>query len=118
MQPTQTIALWARRGTAVHPRLHRASGYAWISMMIASALSSVLIHDYALPNFSGYAPIHLLVPVTLVGLGFAFWAVVKQKYIVHRKTMQTLYWLACVVPGACTLLPDHLLGKKFLDALG
>jgi uncharacterized membrane protein len=91
--------------------MHRAAGYVWISMMLASALSAVFIRDYALPNLAGYTLIHLLIPVTLVGLGLAFWAVLKQKYIAHRKAMQTLYWMACVVPGVFTLLPSRLLGK-------
>jgi uncharacterized membrane protein len=105
------IALWARLGSTLHPRVHRASGYAWISMMLASALSAVFIRDYALPNLAGYTPIHLLVSVTLVGLGLAFWAVLKQKYVAHRKAMQSLYWMAFVVPGAFTLMPSRILGK-------
>jgi uncharacterized membrane protein len=105
------IALWARLGRKIHPRVHRASGYAWISAMLASAVSAVFIRDYAMPNLAGYTPIHILIPVTLVGLALAFWAVLKQKYAAHRKAMQTLYWMACVVPGAFTLLPNRLLGK-------
>jgi uncharacterized membrane protein len=105
------IALWARLGRTLHPRMHRAAGYVWISMMLTSALSAVFIRDYALPNLAGYTLIHLLIPVTLAGLGLAFWAVLKQKYIAHRKAMQTLYWMACVVPGVFTLLPSRLLGK-------
>jgi uncharacterized membrane protein len=105
------IALWARLGRTLHPRVRRASGYAWISMMLASSLSAVFIRDYALPNLAGYTAIHVLVPVTVVGLGLAFWTVLKQKYIAHRKAMQTLYWMACVVRGAFTLLPSRLLGK-------
>jgi uncharacterized membrane protein len=105
------IALWTRLGRTLHPRMHRAAGYVWISMMLASALSAVFIRDYALPNLAGYTLIHLLIPVTLAGLGLAFWAVLKQKYIAHRKAMQTLYWMACVVPGVFTLLPSRLLGK-------
>lgn len=105
------VALWARLGRTLHPWVHRAAGYAWISMMLASALSAVFIRDYALPNLAGYTPIHLLIPVTLFGLGFAFWAVVGKNYVAHRKAMQSLYWWACVVPGIFTLLPMRLLGK-------
>ena len=110
------IALWARLGRSLHPRLHRAAGYAWITMMLGSSVSAVFIRDYALPNLAGYTPIHLLIPVTLVGLVLAFRAVLKQKYVAHRKAMQSLYWLACVVPGVFTLLPSRLLGKLLLGA--
>jgi uncharacterized membrane protein len=29
----------------------------------------------------------------------------------HRKTLQTLYWAACVGAGAFTLLPSRYLGR-------
>lgn len=105
------IALWARLGETPHPRVHRAAGYAWISMMLASALSALFIHDSALPNLAGYTPIHALIPITLAGMAFAFWAIIKQKYTAHHKAMQTLYWMGCVIPGMFTLLPNRLLGR-------
>jgi uncharacterized membrane protein len=29
---TGPVALWARRGAGQHPRLHRAFGYAWVTL--------------------------------------------------------------------------------------
>lgn len=110
------LALWTRLGRAMRPRLHRAAGYTWIAMMLVSAMSSVFIRDYQLPNIDGFTAIHLLIPVTLVGLAGAFWAVVNQRYIVHRKAMQSLYWMACVLPGIFTLLPSRILGKLLWGA--
>ena len=68
------VALWARKGRAQRPRLHRAFGYAWVTLMIVTALSAIFIRDFALPNLAGYTPIHLLVPVTVLGLVGAFYA--------------------------------------------
>ena len=61
------VALWSRLGTT-RPRLHRGMGYAWVTCMAGAAFSSILIRDYGLPNWAGYTPIHLLVPVTFFSL--------------------------------------------------
>ena len=31
------IALWARLGRNQHPRMHRAAGYAWVTLMVITA---------------------------------------------------------------------------------
>ena len=59
------VALWARRAGRSRPRLHRAFGYAWVTLMVAAAVTAVFIRDFSLPNVGGYTPIHLLVPTTL-----------------------------------------------------
>lgn len=105
------IALWARRGATVRPMLHRAFGYAWVTLMLITALSALWIRDFALPNLGGYTPIHLLVPYTLMGIGAAFWYLRQRNIAKHRQTMQQLYVGACLVAGAFTLLPGRLLGQ-------
>ncbi|MDZ4282266.1 MAG: DUF2306 domain-containing protein [Hydrogenophaga sp.] len=111
------IALWARRGHASRqphsqrPRLHRAAGYAWVTLMLITALSAIFIRDFNLPNIAGYTPIHLLVPIVLVSLVLAFWQLFRGNVSGHRKTMVTLYVGACLVAGAFTLLPARFLGQ-------
>ena len=104
------FALWARLGRITRPRLHRALGYAWVTCMIAAALSAVFIRDFGLLNFQGYTPIHLLTPVTLLSLYKAFFYLHQGNIQGHRKTMQSLYLGACIVAGAFTLLPGRYLG--------
>ena len=112
------VALWARKGRAQRPRLHRAFGYAWVTLMIVTALSAIFIRDFALPNIAGYTPIHLLVPVTVLGLVGAFYALAKGNIVRHRQAMVSLYIGACVVAGVFTLLPGRLLGKLLWGQLG
>lgn len=104
------FALWARLGRSTRPRLHRALGYAWVTCMIAAALTGLFIRDYQLPNIAGYTPIHLLIPLTLGSLYQAFRFLAKGNITGHRKTMQWLYFNACIVAGAFTLLPGRYLG--------
>jgi uncharacterized membrane protein len=105
------IALWARKGAVQRPRLHRAFGYAWVTLMLATTVTAVFIRDFRLPNIGGYTPIHLLVPYTLWGLFGALWYVWQRNIAAHRKAMQGLYFGACVVAGAFTLLPGRYLGQ-------
>jgi uncharacterized membrane protein len=109
------VALWARRGHASgqppRTRLHRAAGYAWVTLMLMTALSALFIRDVRLPNLWGYTPIHLLIPVILVTLYRSFRDLATGKTEGHRQRMQWLYFSACVVSGAFTLLPQRYLGQ-------
>lgn len=105
------VVLWARLGKHIRPWLHRALGYAWTTLMLVAAISAIFIRDFNLPNIWGYTPIHVLIPVTLVSLFFAFRALARREFVAHRQTMQYLYISACVVAGAFTLLPSRYLGQ-------
>ncbi|MCJ0762457.1 DUF2306 domain-containing protein [Variovorax terrae] len=105
------VALWARKGAVQRPRLHRAFGYAWVTLMLIAATSAIFIRDHSLPNIAGYTPIHLLVPVTYLGLFGAFWALAHGDIRHHRLAMQSTYVGACLVAGAFTLLPSRYLGQ-------
>lgn len=111
---TGPVALWARQGRAKHPRLHRAFGYAWVTLMLVTAVSALFIRDWTMPNIAGYTPIHILVPVVLFGLFGAFWFLAHGNVNGHRKVMQRLYFGACIVAGGFTLMPDRYLGQLVL----
>lgn len=108
---TGPVALWTRQGGQPRPRLHRAFGYAWVTLMLVTAVSALFIRDYSLPNLAGYTPIHLLVPTTLAALYFAFAKLLRGDIAGHRSTMRRLYYSACVSAGAFTLLPQRFLGQ-------
>lgn len=116
---TGPIALWAREGRQQRPRLHRAFGHAWVTLMIATAISAMFVRGGELPNIAGFSPIHLLVPVVLGLLALSFWFLAKGNIAGHKKTMQRLYIGACLVAGAFTLLPGRMLGTLlWVDWLG
>lgn len=106
--------MWARRRSSQRPRLHRAFGYAWVTLMIVAAATAAFIRDFRLPNIAGYTPIHLLVPITVVSLCMAFRALGRGNIAGHRRWMQRLYVSACVVAGGFTLLPGRYLGDLVL----
>ena len=112
------LALWARRSVQPRPRLHRAFGYAWVTLMLITATSAIFIRDFSLPNIGGYTPIHLLVPVTFLALFGAFWKLARHDIAGHRFTMRHLYFWACLVAGSFTLLPQRYLGQQLWGQLG
>lgn len=105
------FALWARLGRQQHPKLHRAFGYAWVTLMLIAALSAIFIRHSPLALVGGFSLIHLLIPVTLGMVVGAFWFLARGNIAGHRKTMQGLYIGACVIAGGFTLHPDRLLGN-------
>lgn len=112
------VALWARQGSRQHPRLHRAFGYAWVTLMVVTAVSAIFIRDHNLPNIAGFTPIHGLVPVVFASLFGAFYALARGNISVHRSIMRKLYFGACIVAGGFTLLPQRYLGQVVWGQLG
>lgn len=108
---TGPVALWARKGATQRPRLHRAFGYAWVTLMLATAISAFFIRGGRLPNIGGFSPVHLLIPFVLFSLFGAFWFLAKGNIAGHRKTMTRLYLGACLGAGSLTLVPGRFLGE-------
>jgi uncharacterized membrane protein len=111
---TGPVALWARKGATQRPKLHRAFGYAWVTLMIVAAASAFYIRGGELPNIAGFSPIHLFIPLVLIGLVGAFWFLAKGNIAAHRRTMVGLYFGACIGAGAFALLPSRILGQLVL----
>ena len=112
------VALWARRGATQRPRLHRAAGYAWVTLMVAAAVSALFITGGGGPRWGSFGLIHLLIPVTLGGLALSFVRLARRDITGHRTLMQRTYIGACLVAGAFTLLPGRLLGHSLWGSLG
>ncbi len=114
---TGPVALWARKGATQRPKLHRAFGYAWVSLMLVAATSAIFIRDYRLPNIAGYTPIHVLIPVVYFSLLGSFRALAQGNIVRHKKIMQGLYVGACLVAGGFTLLPGRYLGDLLWQSM-
>jgi uncharacterized membrane protein len=90
---------------------HRSLGWVWVALMGSTALASVFIRDYRLPNLYGYTPIHGFTLLVAVLLPLAIVHIRRGNVRGHRKTMIGLYVGACVVAGLFTLLPGRFLGS-------
>jgi uncharacterized membrane protein len=101
------VMLSRRKGTIGH----RSLGWMWVALMGSTALASVFIRDYRLPNLFGYTPIHGFTLLVAVLLPLAIVYIRRGNVRGHRKTMTGLYIGACVVAGLFTLLPGRFLGS-------
>lgn len=108
---TGPVALWARKGAIQRPRLHRAFGYIWVTLMTVAAISALFIKAEVMPLVGTLGPIHALSFVTLGMLALSFWFLAKGNITGHRKTMQNLYIGACLGAGAFALAPGRFLGN-------
>lgn len=96
-----------RKGT----RSHRLLGWTWVTLMGSTALATVFIRDYRLPNLAGYTPIHLFTVSVAVLLPLAIVHIKRGNVNAHRKAMQGLYIGACCIAGLFTLLPGRFLAN-------
>jgi uncharacterized membrane protein len=104
------FAIWARLSGKQRPKLHRAFGYAWVTLMLMTAISAIFIHSH-FPQWWRFSWIHALVPVTLISLVLAFWFLAKGNIQAHKFTMTSLYISGCIGAGVFTLLPGRFLGQ-------
>jgi uncharacterized membrane protein len=100
------VALWARKGS----RMHRAAGYAWVTVMTATAASSFFIRDHVMINWRGFTPIHLLILVVAVSMTTGLYQMANGNIAAHRKIMISTYIGSCLIAGVFTLLPGRYLG--------
>ena len=113
------VAIWARRAAPVRPQLHRLAGRLWVALIITTALSTLFIRTFDKPNLAGYSFLHLLVPVVIGTVAYSFHRLRRRDIVSHRRSMQWLYVLACIVAGLFTLLPNRMIGRwLWHDVLG
>lgn len=90
---------------------HRLIGYAWVLLMLGTALSAMFIHTINL--WGKFSPIHILIPVTLVALWQGVQAARMGDVKRHKSIMQQLFAFALIVTGLFTLLPGRAMHAVF-----
>jgi uncharacterized membrane protein len=85
-----------------------------VALMASTAMATVFIRDYRIPNIAGFTPIHLFTVMTAISLPLAIWHIRRGNVSGHRKAMQGLFVGGCVVAGIFTLVPGRFLGDLLL----
>lgn len=101
-----SIVLARRKGTVSHKRL----GWFWVALMAATAISSVFIRDYRLPNILGYTPIHAFTIGTGLLLPIGIVRIRRGQVGDHARLMRRIFIGGCVLAGLFTLLPNRFIG--------
>lgn len=88
-------------------RLHRITGWTWITAMAVGAISSFFIHSIQLVG--GWSPVHILSVVTLVSLVWGMLELRRGNGRRHGIIMASLFVYALIGAGIFTLLPGRLM---------
>ena len=108
--PAFAIGTWqiffSRKGSPTH----RALGFAYLSLMTATAITTFFIRSIGVGSLS---PIHLFIPLTLYGVFGALWNIRRGNIRGHRNAMLGLYFGGLLIAGGLTLLPGRLLHRVF-----
>jgi len=107
------IGVWqlaATKGT----RRHRVMGWLFVAGMAYVALSALFISD--LKTWGYFSPIHLLIPVTLIGLWTSVRDARRGNIEAHKRGMISLFVLAIIVTGAFTLMPGRVMHEVVFGA--
>lgn len=87
---------------------HRAVGYVWCALMIATALISFAVHE---SNPHGFSFIHLFSALTLVFVPLLIWHARAGRIEHHRRTVLWLVAGGLVIAGLFTFVPGRALGE-------
>ncbi len=90
-------------------RLHRLTGRTWVTLMAVVALSSFFI--WTIRVWWVFSPIHLISIFTLVMLWLGVRYAHRHDIKRHRRVMEYTYFLALIVTGLLTFLPNRIMGE-------
>jgi uncharacterized membrane protein len=85
---------------------HRTVGYVWVGLMVITAVTAIFIREI---NDGGFSWIHILIPLTLVGV--VELAVRARRGLTgkHRNTALALFFAALLIPGAFSFMPGRIM---------
>lgn len=92
--------------------LHRKLGSVYIGLMIVTAISAFFIRASSLPgmpNFRGFTPIHLFIPVVFINVGLTLFALRTRRFKLHRATMMGLFISGIGIAGALAFMPGRVM---------
>lgn len=107
--PAFFIGTWqiffSRKGAPVH----RTLGYTYLTLMTATAISTLWIHEVSPNGPMGLSFIHLFVPVTLWGVAGALSGAWTHNIRRHQQAMIGMYIGALLIAGALAFMPGRLM---------
>ena len=103
------VALFMLKG-AKGTKVHRIVGWAWVALMMTTALSSFFIREIGRGSFSY---IHILSGWVAFAAPLGVWAARTHRVRLHQRLMTGLVVGGLVIAGALTFLPGRLMFSVF-----
>ncbi|MCF6232951.1 MAG: DUF2306 domain-containing protein [Rhodobacteraceae bacterium] len=95
-------------------RLHKITGYVWISAMLVAATSALFITELRLVG--RFSPIHLLTPLVYWSIWRAITFVRAGNIVGHCGVMKSLYIQALGIAGLFTLVPGRIMSDVLFSS--
>jgi uncharacterized membrane protein len=107
--PAFLIGTWLIFFSAKGQTLHRALGYAYLSLMTITAIAALFIHETNPSGPFGFSIIHLFVPLTLFGVAGAVINARRHNIAGHRGAMLGVYFGGILIAGALAFAPGRIM---------
>lgn len=85
---------------------HRTLGYIWVIFMAVAALTAVFIREI---NDGGFSWIHILIPITLLGVAGLVAHARRGLSDKHRRSALVLFLAALLIPGVFSFMPGRIM---------
>lgn len=92
-------------------RLHKVTGYIWVSAMLGVAISAFFIPSTVLPILGPFGPIHLLAVLAIINIVQGMRAIYRRNIRGHEAALKGLYWQGLAIAGLLTVLPGRVLNE-------
>jgi uncharacterized membrane protein len=112
--PAALIGTWQIFVSTKGAWWHRAFGYTYMALMLITATTTLWVHSLMRNGpFFGLSPIHLLIPLTYIGIYGALRGAWTHDIRRHRNNMIGVYVGAILLAGGLTLLPGRIMYEIF-----
>lgn len=107
--PAFVLGTWqiflSRKGSP----LHRAVGWVYLALMVATAISTIFIRAVVGPTFMGFGLIHLFIPLVAWSTYVAITSARAHNIKRHKGAMIGMYVGALLIAGGLTFLPGRIM---------
>jgi uncharacterized membrane protein len=89
--------------------LHRAMGYVYLTLMTATSIAAIFIHEINPAGPFGFSLVHLFVPLTLFGVFGALRGAWTHNVTLHRNAVVGTYIGGILIAGAFAFSPGRIM---------
>jgi uncharacterized membrane protein len=107
--PAFFLGTWQLGFSRKGSRVHRAVGFVYLALMVATSIAAMFIHALNPQGWMGWSPVHLFVPLTLFGVAASLLAVRRHDIAGHKRAMIATYVGALLLAGAFTFMPGRIM---------
>lgn len=107
--PAFVLGTWQIFFSTKGAPLHRAVGYFYLTLMSATSVAAIFIHEINPAGPFGFSLVHLFVPLTLFGVFGALRGAWTHNVMLHRNAVVGTYIGGILIAGAFAFSPGRIM---------